>query len=46
MAKLIAAYEESLKESLDIKKWKTQNNHRVVNFDDLGEIKRTGLTPE
>jgi hypothetical protein len=46
MAKLKAAYEESLKETFDIKKWKTQNYHRVVNFNDLGEIKRTGLTPE
>lgn len=29
-----------------MRKWKTQNYHRVLNFNDLGEIKRTGLSAE
>jgi hypothetical protein len=29
-----------------MKKWKAQNYHRVVTINDLGEIKRTGLSKD
>jgi 2-oxoglutarate dehydrogenase E1 component len=44
--KLKDAYDESLRETFDMKKWKAQNYHRVVSISDLGEIKRTGLSSE
>ena len=44
MKKLKDAYDESLRETFDMKKWKAQNYHRVVTISDLGEIKRTGLS--
>lgn len=40
------AYDESLRETFDMRKWKAQNYHRVVTISDLGEIKRTGLSSE
>lgn len=40
------AYDESLRETFDMRKWKAQNYHRVVTISDLGEIKRTGLSKE
>ena len=40
------AYDESLRETFDMRKWKAQNYHRVVTISDLGEIKRTGLSAE
>jgi hypothetical protein len=46
MKKLKDAYDESLRETFDMKKWKAQNYHRVVTISDLGEIKRTGLSGE
>lgn len=44
--KLKEAYDESLRETFDMRKWKAQNYHRVVTISDLGEIKRTGLSKE
>jgi len=44
MKKLKDAYDESLRETFDMRKWKAQNYHRVVTISDLGEIKRTGLS--
>lgn len=44
--KLKDAYDESLRETFDMKKWKAQNYHRVVSISDLGEVKRTGLSSE
>jgi 2-oxoglutarate dehydrogenase E1 component len=46
MKKLKDAYDESLHETFDMRKWKAQNYHRVVTISDLGEIKRTGLSAE
>lgn len=46
MKLLKEAYDESLKETFDMRKWKAQNYHRVVTISDLGEIKRTGLTKD
>ena len=46
MKKLKDAYDESLHETFDMRKWKAQNYHRVVTISDMGEIKRTGLSAE
>lgn len=46
MKKLKDAYDESLHETFDMRKWKAQNYHRVVTISDLGEIKRTGLSAD
>ena len=46
MKRIKSAYDESLHETFDMRKWKAQNYHRVVTISDLGEIKRTGLSKE
>lgn len=43
---LIDAYNESRNEKFDVKKWKVQSYYRVVDFSNLGEIKKTGVSKE
>ena len=38
------AYAESLKSTFDIKNWRVPTYHSVVDFNKLGEIKRTGIS--
>ncbi len=33
-------------ETFDIAKWKSQSYHQAVDFSSLGEIKKTGLSPD
>lgn len=40
------AYNESRNEKFDVKKWKVHSYYRVVDFSNLGEIKKTGVSKE
>ena len=40
---LTNAYNESRNEKFDISKWSVPSYHQVVDFSDLGELKKTGV---
>ena len=44
LSKVNEAYAESLKSSFDIKAWRTQTYHSVVDYTKLGEMKKTGIS--
>ena len=43
---LADAYNESRNEKFDIKKWHVPSYHQVVDFSELGELKKTGVEAE
>jgi 2-oxoglutarate dehydrogenase E1 component len=46
LSKISEAYAESLKSTFDIKAWRSPTYHRVVDFTNLGEIKKTGISSD
>lgn len=41
---LVDAFNESRNEKFDIKKWTVPSYHRVVDYSELGELKKTGVS--
>lgn len=46
MNKIEEAYKESRDSNFNIDKWQVPSYHRVVDFTELGELKKTGLPAE